>query len=224
LKSSVLSGAVETNSDGSPSLLASVERLKAVAEAGACTTAVAPMIDAVIAQAKAVETQIAEQDARIRYLEGLSVTDEVTGLFNRRGFDAEFSRTLARARRNGEQGLLVLCDLDRFKAINDTYGHIAGDAVLHGTAKLLRGAVRASDVVARLGGDEFAVILVDADPALANTRLDPLRGRLDGTLIAHEGAHIPVSCSLGYAVYGPNSDAATAMALADKALYRSKHP
>ena len=221
MKTSVLSDAVETNSAGAHGLVARVARLKAAADSGACTTAVTPLIDAVMSQARALEAQIAEQHARIRYLEGLSVTDEVTGLFNRRGFDAEFERTLARARRNGEQGLLVLCDLDRFKAINDTYGHMAGDAVLQGVGALLRTAVRASDVVARLGGDEFGVILVDADPA-AGGRVDPLRARLNGLFIAHGETRIPVSCSLGYAAYGPASDAETAMALADKALYRSK--
>jgi diguanylate cyclase (GGDEF)-like protein len=116
----------------------------------------------------------------------------------------------------------VLCDLDRFKAINDTYGHPAGDAVLRGIADVLRNSVRDSDVVARLGGDEFGMILIDADPTGATQRMGPLRTILDGFLIVHDDHYIPVSGSLGYAAYGPNSDAPTVTALADKALYRSK--
>lgn len=219
-----MTDALETNSDEPSELLASVERLKVMAEAGACTTAVTPVIENMIAQAAAMEERLAWQDARIHYLESLSVTDEVTDQFNRRGFDQAFQRTLARARRNGEQGLLVLCDLDRFKAINDTYGHPAGDSVLYTTGELLRGAVRDSDIVARLGGDEFAVVMVDADPTTAPERLGPLHERLERTFIRYEGVDIPVSCSIGYAAYGPNSDVRTVITLADKALYRAKYP
>lgn len=225
MKSNVLIDALETpNADDSSELLASVERLKAMAAEGACTSSVTPLIENMVAQAAALEQRLAWQDARIRYLESLSVTDEVTNLFNRRGFDQAFERTLARARRNGEQGLLVVCDLDRFKAINDTYGHPAGDAVLTRTGQILSGAVRDSDIVARLGGDEFALVLVDADPTRAADRMDPLRECLNGVFVVHDEIYIPVSCSMGYAAYGPNSDAPTVMTLADKALYRSKHP
>jgi diguanylate cyclase (GGDEF)-like protein len=224
LKSNTMIDALETNSDEPSELLASVERLKLMAEAGACTTAVTPVIENMVAQAAAMEERLAWQNARIHYLESLSVTDEVTDLFNRRGFDQAFQRTLARARRNGEQGLLVLCDLDRFKAINDTYGHPAGDVVLHATGEILRGAVRDSDIVARLGGDEFAVVMVDADPTTAPERLNPLHHRLARTFMVHEDVYIPVSCSIGYAAYGPNSDVRTVITLADKALYRAKHP
>jgi len=224
LKSNTMIDALETNSDEPSELLASVERLKAMAAAGACTTAVTPVIENMVAQAAAMAERLAWQDARIRYLESLSVTDEVTDLFNRRGFDQAFQRTLARARRNGEQGLLVLCDLDRFKAINDTYGHPAGDAVLASTGRVLRESVRDSDIVARLGGDEFAVVMVDADPKTAPERLNPLHQRLERTFMGHGEVYIPVRCSIGYAAYGPNSDVETVITLADKALYRAKYP
>src|SRR3546814_1418393 len=81
----------------------------------------------------------------------------MTGLLNRRGFGLELSRALARARRQNESGLLVMCDLDNFKAINDTYGHPAGDAILRAVGKALKRNTRESDYVARVGGDEFAV-------------------------------------------------------------------
>src|SRR3546814_4310772 len=83
---------------------------------------------------------------RSRSLESLSVTDEMTGLLNRRGFGLELSRALARARRQNESGLLVMCDLDNFKAINDTYGHPAGDAILRAVGKALKRNTRESEI------------------------------------------------------------------------------
>lgn len=222
MKSSILIETVETNASLEQRLVETGDRLTALAEGGGCASALSPLLRMAAATSCEARDRIAAQEARIRELESLSVTDEVTGLFNRRGFDTEFDRTIARARRSGERGLLVLCDLDRFKAINDTYGHPAGDAALAGTALYLRQAVRDSDIVARLGGDEFGLILIDADPKTAATRMAPLRDALGGFLIEAAGNYVPISASLGYTAYGPNSDADTAMALADKALYRGK--
>src|SRR3546814_19486078 len=97
-----------------------------------------PLLDALRTAAAEAEQTLALQRARIRYLESLSVTDEMTGLLNRRGFGLELSRALARARRQNESGLLVMCDLDNFKAINDTYGHPAGDALLRAVGQALK--------------------------------------------------------------------------------------
>lgn len=197
-------------------------QLKALTASGPNRQAIRSLLDRIFANACSVEERLAAQDARIRYLQSLSVTDEITGLFNRRGFDTELERTLARARRNQEQGLVVLCDLDRFKAINDTYGHPAGDQVLASIGAILRQSLRDSDIAARLGGDEFGLILIDAEPTAASQRLNPLIEALDGLFIAHESMSIPIGASLGYAAYGPNSDAQTTLTLADKALYRNK--
>ena len=204
------------------SLVDAVARLRAVAEGGACNHAVMPILETVMAAALAAEETIREQAERIAHLESLSVTDELTGLFNRRGFASELDRTLSRAARNGERGLLLMCDLDRFKPINDRFGHPAGDEVLRGVGQVLRAAVRGSDVVARLGGDEFGLILTDAEPTHFSHRIAPMRERLSGLFVEYAGHPIPVSASLGYAAYGPNSDPDTLWAMADKALYRDK--
>jgi GGDEF domain-containing protein len=120
------------------------------------------LIEDLLEAAANAEQRIAEQRARIRYLENLSITDELTGVLNRRGFKLELERALARAERRGETGVLLLGDLNRFKAINDSLGHLAGDSVLRAVAHELRRSTRRSDYVARIGGDEFAVLMTDA--------------------------------------------------------------
>ncbi|WP_284350757.1 GGDEF domain-containing protein [Roseisolibacter agri] len=102
----------------------------------------------------------AEAEAR-----AAALTDELTGLYNRRGFRALAEHQLRIVRRNGGDVLLLFLDLNRFKPINDRYGHAEGDRALCEMAALLRATVRDTDVVARLGGDEFAVLVVDADDA-----------------------------------------------------------
>jgi diguanylate cyclase (GGDEF)-like protein len=168
------------------------------------------------------EQRIAEQQRRIRYLEGLSITDELTGLLNRRGFNLEMERALARAERSGECGLLLLCDLNHFKAVNDTYGHLAGDAVLYAVAKLLRRHTRRSDYAGRLGGDEFAILMTDTNPRQAQERVEKLVGWVNQLQVAWENISIPVSMAYGVENYGRNSDPECLYALADRALYRDK--
>jgi diguanylate cyclase (GGDEF)-like protein len=107
-----------------------------------------------------LEESLNQQNDRIGYLERLAMTDSMTGILNRRGFQAEMQRVLASARRFRETGVLAYIDLDEFKPINDTYGHACGDEVLCHVARLLERMTRGMDYVARLGGDEFAVLLV----------------------------------------------------------------
>jgi diguanylate cyclase (GGDEF)-like protein len=170
------------------------------------------------------QADLSQQALRLCQLESLSVTDELTGLFNRRGFRHELTRALARAERAQETGLLLLVDLDHFKPINDTYGHAAGDQVLIAVGRVLDGAVRANDATARLGGDEFAVLLCDADPLAAQPRVAALRQALARLVVAHEGARLPVRATLGHAAYGPGSTADALVRAADADLYRHKHP
>jgi diguanylate cyclase (GGDEF)-like protein len=223
LKSSLLPDAVDTDYSPPESVGECLGRLKALCEREAPPSTMTPVIERAMVRAAIDEQRLAQQDARIRDLESLSITDEVTGLFNRRGFDTKLAETLARAKRDGEQGLVVLCDLNRFKVINDTYGHPAGDAVLRALAAELRGMVRRSDVVARLGGDEFGALLLAARPSAVAARIEPLRSRLSRLAVTYDGLDIRFSASIGYSAYGPNSNYETVMMLADKALYRVKH-
>ncbi len=170
------------------------------------------------------ERRLAEQRARIRYLEDLSITDELTGLLNRRGFHVELDRALARAQRRGETGVLLLCDLNNFKPINDTFGHPAGDAVLCAVAGLLCRRTRRSDYVARLGGDEFAVLMTDTAPTRAGSRAARLQAQLNQLRIEWEDARIPVSAGFGLEAYDGRSRPDSLMIAADRALYRGKQP
>ena len=97
-------------------------------------------------------------------LRSLSLTDDLTGLYNRRGFSTLAERHLTLARRKGRELLLVLADIDGLKAINDTYGHMAGDQVVIDGAAVLKATYRSVDIIARLGGDEFAAFPVEAGP------------------------------------------------------------
>jgi diguanylate cyclase (GGDEF)-like protein len=148
--------------------------------------------------------------------------DQLTGLINRNGFTTRREAALATARRNNSE-LAVLClDLDRFKAVNDTLGHDAGDQLLIMVAQRMRETARATDVVARVGGDEFAIVLPDAGLATAEQisqrLLDTIRSPY---LIGEETVRIGVS--IGLAIYP--SDGGTSEELlrnADSALYKAK--
>ena len=182
----------------------------------------ASLVEDVLAAAADLEQQLSDQQARIRYLESLSVTDELTGLLNRRGFQIELRRALADARRRGENGLLLLIDLDHFKTINDSYGHVAGDAVLCAVAELLTQRTRKNDHVARLGGDEFAVLMSGIKPERGEALVNKLGRLINGLVVSWRKLEIPVSASLGPEPFGPHSRAEQLLNRADRALYRDK--
>ncbi len=182
------------------------------------------LVDELILATAEAERRISEQQARISYLEGLSNSDELTGLLNRRGFHLALGAALARAQRHGETGLLVLCDLDRFKAINDRYGHIAGDSVLRSVAGLLRKEIRRSDAVARIGGDEFAILMSDTRRSLAADRVLRLKARIRDLEVSWQSNRLRASASFGAAAYNAGSTAEGLLFLADQALYADKRP
>ena len=179
--------------------------------------------DALLAAAE-TEHNIAMQRARLRYLENLTLTDELTGLLNRRGFEQELSRTLARARRMDEKGLLILSDLNNFKAVNDTHGHPAGDTVLVGFAKILRSQTRQTDYVARIGGDEFAVLMTHTTIERASQRWAEVERTINQHAVLWHGVQLPLSASFGSEPYGSESQPGPLLFIADKNLYRNKKP
>ena len=121
------------------------------------------------------EQHSASRAERIKYLQNLSFTDEVTGLFNRRGFDEQLRRTLANARRFGHTGLMAYHDLDGFKTVKDCYGHRGGDAVLRYVGEIAIASLRERDTVARLCGDEFAMLLTRTTKAYGAKRARSLQ-------------------------------------------------
>lgn len=169
------------------------------------------------------ERLIDVQRKRIAYLEGLSLTDEVTSLMNRRGFMAALQRELAAARRDPQAGgIIILFDLDDFKAINDTHGHAAGDAFLAAFAAGLASGVRPSDIVARLGGDEFGMLLPRAalKPGLA--RAITVAKNINGKSMRWRNSTLPFRASSGVASYTGRDIAEAVIVSADLKLYADK--
>ncbi len=157
----------------------------------------------------------------------LSITDALTGLHNRRDFDDGLALYLERVRRDGGELSVVLIDIDRFKAYNDTYGHPAGDACLRRVAGCIRdSAMRPADMAARLGGEEFAVLLPATDLAGAEKVADDIRQAVEAMQLPHSGAeHGYLTISAGVASVGRDGHIETGLELmeaADHALYAAK--
>lgn len=151
-----------------------------------------------------------------------AVTDSLTGLVNRRGFLDAIQREHARARRHGQPLSLLLVDLDHFKAVNDQYGHEAGDAVLVALAELLNERLRESDLAARFGGEEFVIMLPATTLEQARQLAEQLRLALSERVIRHEQRPIRISMSVGAAEAGDESVDAL-ISRADRRLYLSKN-
>ncbi len=156
-------------------------------------------------------------------VEHIARHDALTGLPNRRLFQETLGRKLAGAQRRGGRIAVLCCDLDRFKAVNDTFGHPAGDAVLRVVAERLGAALREGDMVARLGGDEFAIILKDQDET---RRIAVVARRIIQSLerpIDLDGLSAAIGVSIGIAVGPEDGDSPeTLFKNADIALYRAK--
>jgi two-component system cell cycle response regulator len=132
----------------------------------------------------------------------LAMVDPLTGLHNRRYAMAHLGRIAERATLSGQSFAVMILDLDRFKSINDTHGHAAGDAVLIEVAARLGEVLRPSDLLARIGGEEFLVVLPEADLARASTVAERLRRIIGETPVPlpHDGKAIPVTSSIGLAI------------------------
>lgn len=156
-------------------------------------------------------------------LRHLAAHDPLTGAYNRRAFVDAALREQARAARSGHGLSVLLLDLDRFKAVNDTYGHGAGDGVLVHFVQLLNQMLRASDILGRTGGEEFAVLLPQTDRAAARAIAERLRAAVEATPAPHAPHPIAITVSIGVAEVEPGEDGLDgALNRADRALYRAK--
>ena len=157
-------------------------------------------------------------------LRALSLIDELTGLHNRRGFLALAQQQVKLANRTKRPFLLLMADVDGLKAINDTWGHPAGDLALIDAATMLKETFRESDIIARLGGDEFVALLIEADVDADTTLItERVRQRLTA-LNAQSGRRHLLSISVGIAVYDPThpSSIEELLAQADTLMYDQK--
>jgi diguanylate cyclase (GGDEF)-like protein len=158
-----------------------------------------------------------------RHLEEVSYTDALTGLRNRRYYDQRLQEEVARCRRHYTPMSLVLIDLDRFKEINDQYGHPTGDRVLETVAAALCKRVRTSEVACRIGGDEFAIILANTAGEGARVLARALEDLLSGLSVQVEGGvELRISGSAGWAELGPGMDAEAVFRATDETLYARK--
>jgi diguanylate cyclase (GGDEF)-like protein len=151
-------------------------------------------------------------------LEREAAEDPLTGVANRRSLGLVCADEVDRAKRHGNAVSLVMLDVDHFKRINDTYGHLYGDEILVRVAEALRGAARRHDTVARIGGEEFALLLPEADPAAAYEVAERAR-RLVSEILLPEGS---LSCSAGVSTVAGAGDEDDLFVAADRALYEAK--
>jgi diguanylate cyclase (GGDEF)-like protein len=160
----------------------------------------------------------------LKRAEALSVTDDLTHLYNSRYLNLVLRRETKRASRNGRPLSLLFIDLDGFKAINDTHGHLFGSRALVEAAAVIRGSARETDVVARFGGDEFALVLPDTGGEGAFAVGERIRDRVAAyTFLAGDGLDIHLTVSVGVATLPDVAASADElMQAADKAMYRVK--
>lgn len=177
--------------------------------------------------AGAAAQRIAPAIANLRLRDSLraqSIRDPLTGLFNRRYLEETLDRELRRAQRRGVPVGIIMLDLDRFKAFNDTFGHEAGDTVLREFGAFLRARVRAEDIPCRYGGEEFVLILPEFDGTAVFERAQELREGVKHLSVLHGGRVLgPLSVSAGVVVFPEHgSTMAASLRAVDAALYRAK--
>jgi len=157
--------------------------------------------------------------SRTRYL---SLTDALTGLYNRRHFDNTVEREFLRSKRYGGDLTIAIIDIDFFKKINDTYGHLCGDYVLKEVAYLISDNFRKTDLVFRYGGEEFVALLTETSLESAKIPLERLRKKIENSDFIYDGQKINVTVSIGASVN--NAETVTEfLDNADKALYKAKN-
>lgn len=168
----------------------------------------------------AAELRIAELEAELAKARDAACIDPLTGALNRRGFAQASERELARARRTGQPVCIAYIDLDDFKQLNDTFGHLAGDRALVHFVESLHRSMRPSDVLCRLGGEEFVVMLAGADlPDAAAVVARFLRDFSAHTIL---GTGCTMTFSAGVVAYAPGESLESAIQRADAATYEAK--
>jgi diguanylate cyclase (GGDEF)-like protein len=186
------------------------------------TPRVRDAIMVLMAEVDRLRQELEQLRKRLEAAETEADQDDLLPVLNRRAFVREMSRIMSFGDRYDLAASLIYFDLDGFKAVNDTYGHAAGDAALIHVASLLTANVRESDVVGRLGGDEFGVILAKADVAQAQTKATKLAQLFEAQPFLWEGQALPLSFAFGVCMFQKGESVASAMANADKAMYASK--
>lgn len=153
-------------------------------------------------------------------LETLSITDRLTGIYNRMKLEEVLANEHIRVQRTGQPFTIILLDVDLFKDVNDTFGHQVGDAVLRELAELLQANIRQTDTVGRWGGEEFMIVCPETDREGGVILAENLRQKTSAGIMAHS-KH--VTCSFGVAEYSAGEGENLLVARVDKALYKAKN-
>ena len=181
--------------------------------------------DALVTLMQEVESlrkELERTQERLAEMERLADTDSLSPVANRRAFVRELSRVMSYAERYKVETSILFFDVDGLKAVNDTHGHAAGDAVLQHIADILRAQVRTSDIVGRLGGDEFAAILTHANEAQATMKAEQLQSIIASTPVVFGDIQIKTGASVGVYTFGPGETPTNVLAEADKKMYDQK--
>ena len=180
--------------------------------------------DAQVADLFAGQVAIAlDNSRRVKVMEMQAVTDELTGLYNRRAFADMGDKEVERARRYQRPLSLILFDIDHFKNVNDTYGHPVGDHVLQVLTRLVTRTTRSTDIVCRFGGEEFIVLMPEAGPEEGQAMAERLRQEISRMTIVTAGGTLSLTVSLGVAdLRAEDENIESLIARADRAMYRAK--
>ena len=175
-----------------------------------------------VAEIGRLRDQVAHLQERVESLDELAHQDHLVAMPNRRGFERELERLIARVGRYGCQCAMLYVDVDGLKIINDTFGHSAGDQALIQIATLLAKGLRRSDVVARIGGDEFGALLENVDQAKAQETADRLCDAIAAAEFTHDGDPLPLGVAIGVAAIEAGDRIVDIMHRADEDMYRRK--
>ena len=186
------------------------------------TPAVQGALTRLLSEIDELRQEVGRLRAHLNEAEGLADQDVLTPLLNRRAFMRELARTVAYAQRYAAPASVIYFDLDGFKAVNDRFGHAAGDDALRAVAARLMGQVRESDIVGRLGGDEFAVILAQADQATAEVKAQSLKAAIESEPVPCGDWMAPLHVTFGVRQIEGGLSAEQVLAEADAAMYRAK--
>jgi len=168
------------------------------------------------------EARIHGLEAKLQHMSELVREDQLTGSLNRRGLDDVFERETARSDRRGTPLCIAMLDLDDFKRLNDTYGHLAGDAALKHLVKIVKDTLRSMDVIARFGGEEFLILLPETTVESAAATMTRLQRELTKHYFLHENDKVLITFSAGVALRSPNESQAALVKRADQAMYQAK--